>query len=494
MAKDLTFSKYQEAIFKFIKDGKGNAVVNAVAGAGKTFTITHALSLIPKSKSVLFIAFNRHIKEELEMKVKKLGLSNVEVMTVHSYGAKALWFNYKSKLNNDKVYNVIKTLFPSWGIHEDIVAGYIGRVQRLVELAKLTLADDITSLTEIAYQHQIEIQNGEVNHALEVKDLTDRNTRVHDFNDMLYFPVRHKLRTKKFDWVFVDECQDLSSCAQELMKRAVAPGGRFVAVGDPRQCIYGFAGADVESFNKLKSIPNTVELPLSLTYRCAKNIVRQAQTIVPHIEALPNADEGKVEFSGKISDIQDSDLILSRVNRPLVTLCLKFLGEGRKSYIKGRDIGANLANMLKKTGKKNIDEALDALEVQRHRMINKLVSRGMGKSEAEESSMIKNYDDKTSAIEILAGDFITTKQVINKIFEIFSDESDGICLSSVHKAKGLEADRVFIVEPQMMPVPWAKQDWEIEQEDNIRYVAYTRAKKELMIIPQSEFTTYKIKE
>lgn len=494
MSDKLQFSKYQEAIFNFIQNGEGNAVVNAVAGAGKTFTITHALSLIPKSQTVLFIAFNRHIKEELDAKVKKLGLSNVEVMTVHSYGAKAVWSTFKSKLNNDKVFNTIKVLFPSWGIHEDIAPGYIGRVQRLVELSKLTLANDTTTLTEVAYQHQIEIQNGEVLHALSVKDMTDKDTRVHDFNDMLYFPIRHKLRTKKFDWVFVDECQDLSSCAQELMKSAVAPSGRFVAVGDPRQCIYGFAGADVESFNKLKRIPNTIELPLSLTYRCAKNIVKQAQTIVPHIEALPDAEDGFVGFSGKISDIQDSDLILSRVNRPLVTLCLRFLGQGRKSYIKGRDIGANLANMIKKTGKSNINEALDVLDSQRRRMINKLVSRGMSISEAEESSSIKNYEDKVQAIEILAGDFITTKQVINRIFEIFSDESEGICLSSVHKAKGLEADRVFIVEPQMMPVPWAKQDWEIEQEDNIRYVAYTRAKKELMIIPQSEFTTYKIKE
>ena len=63
-------------------------------------------------------------------------------------------------------------------------------------------------------------------------------------------------------------------------------------------------------------------------------------------------------------------------------------------------------------------------------------------------------------------------------------ETDGVLLSSIHKAKGLEADRVFLIEPEGAPVPhpMAKQDWEIEQEWNLRYVAITRAKKELIYV------------
>lgn len=490
----LKFDKYKEAIFNFIENGSGNAVINAVAGSGKTFTITHALKLIPKNEKVLFIAFNKHIKEELSSKLSKMGITNVDVMTVHSYGSRALYGAYKSILDNDKVYKIVKDLYHTWNIPSDLENGYFGRVVRLVELAKLTLSETVAELTEIAYQHDIEIVNSEVENALQVKKVSDTNIRVHDFNDMLYVPVKRKLNTKKFDWVFIDECQDLSVCAQELMKKAVARNGRFIAVGDPNQCIYGFAGADVNSFNKLKNIPNTVELPLSMTYRCSKVVTELAQKIVPEISPLPDAPLGSINNNGKLENIKSSDLILSRVNRPLVKLCLAFLSEGKKAFIKGRDIGKNIANMLKKTKKQDIGEALEALRFQREKMIKKMIyQKGITRGEAIETNAIQNFDDKVGAIEVLAGELISVKAVIDKIYQIFADEKDGICLSSVHRAKGLEADRVFIVEPQTLPAPWAKQDWEMEQEKNIEYVAYTRAKKDLIFIPQTEFTTYEIK-
>ena len=50
------------------------------------------------------------------------------------------------------------------------------------------------------------------------------------------------------NFVFIDECQDLNACQRSLMLKAVKPnGGRFIAVGDPAQAIYGFAGADSDS-------------------------------------------------------------------------------------------------------------------------------------------------------------------------------------------------------------------------------------------------------
>lgn len=486
-------STYQKAVFQFIEAGEGNAVVNAVAGAGKTFTITKALELIPEDQSVLFIAFNKHIVEELKTKLSSASKTNIDVRTAHSYGAQSVRQGLKSWVDADKVWKVCDSLYPSWGVDPEVASGHVGRVKRLVELAKLNLLSTPASLYEQALKHDIEIMANEVEHAIQVKNITDARTRTHDFNDMIYYPVRHNLPCKKYDWVFVDEAQDLSACSQALIKRAIKPGGRLVAVGDPHQCIYGFAGADVESFKSISSAPHTTVLPLSLTYRCAKAIVAHAQHLVPHIEALPDAVEGLVRYDGKIAELTNADMVLSRTNRPLITLCIRCLSQGQKAYVKGKDIGVNLANMLKATKRTQLTAATRELAERRKQMIRKAIAHGTPREDAENSLHVRLYDEKIGAIEALSEGLKTVQQVINRITAIFADEREGVCLSSVHKAKGLEADRVFIIEPATMPAPWVRKDWEIEQENNIHYVAITRARRELVYVPESEFTTYERK-
>ena len=66
-----------------------------------------------------------------------------------------------------------------------------------------------------------------------------------------------------------------------------------------------------------------------------------------------------------------------------------------------------------------------------------------------------------------------------KIKSIFTDEIQGIVVSTVHKIKGLEADRVFIIRPDLLPMQTPKP-WQHIQEKNLQYVAYTRAKLDLI--------------
>jgi len=56
----------------------------------------------------------------------------------------------------------------------------------------------------------------------------------------------------------------------------------------------------------------------------------------------------------------------------------------------------------------------------------------------------------------------------------------------VHKAKGLEWLRVFILDRDRMPSRWARRDWQVQQEENLIYVAYTRAKEELYFLPSDK--------
>lgn len=481
------FSQYQEAVFNFVIEGQGNAVINAVAGAGKTTTIVQALSVIPENKSVLFLAFNKHIVTELQGRLK--GVSNVEVATLHSFGNKVVRNTLKAFMNADKVKNYIQNQIPYWNIPDFAVEGFDNRVKRLVELAKLSLVDTEDMLFKLAYKHGIEIYDCEIEKALQTLEATNRNNKSFDFTDMIYFPLKFNLNCPQFDFVFVDECQDLSTCQQELMKKALKPSGRFIAVGDPAQCIYGFAGSDTESFDKLINLPNTTQLPLSLTYRCSKKVVELAKKYVPHIEALENAPEGIVRFDGKVADMQSEDLVLCRMNAPLITLCIRLLKNNIKAFVKGKDIGLNLINMLKRTKKSKVADALTILWNERAKLVEKLVRKGMNPTEAQNSNFVRNYEDKVEALEALAEKAESVAEVISRINSIFADESAGVCLSTIHKAKGLEADRVYIVEPSCLPAPWAKQSWEKIQENNLAYVAYTRAKNELVFVPESEFST-----
>jgi superfamily I DNA/RNA helicase len=89
-------------------------------------------------------------------------------------------------------------------------------------------------------------------------------------------------------------------------------------------------------------------------------------------------------------------------------------------------------------------------------------------------------EDKVETLLFLAemSDNIIDLKV--KINSIFNDENgDGIILSTVHKAKGSEADKVFIIRPDLMPLP-SFRTWQAIQEQNLIYVAITRAKKELI--------------
>ena len=476
-------SKYQKAVYIYIEKGKGNAVIDAVAGSGKSTTIVNALKLIPKNKRVLFLAFNKAIVEELKIKVGNL--NNVDIKTLHSLGASATMRALNSQLQPDKytawVNNGIKysSLSPKSELLPEQMSTWKQNILKLIDLGRVNLVKSERDLEELAWKHNIDLEDNEVDIAIKGINWGERETQTIDFTDMIYFPNVKQINMFKYDWVFIDECQDLNAAQRNLFLKCLKPNGRFVAVGDPRQAIYGFAGADVESFNLLKSLPNTVKLPLSVCYRCDTDIINMAKDIVPQIEARAGAPAGVVSRESVMADVKDGDMILCRVSAPLVKLCMQYIGRGVKAYVKGRDIGTNLINMIKKTNRKQIKDVMERLERELSRIIGKVVAKqGCTEAEAKESEMYKNYEDKLKAIEVLSEGLVTSQEVIDRIDMIFSDDNkNGICLSTIHKSKGLESDRVFIICEDKLYLKYCMSvPWMAEQERNLVYVAYTRAK------------------
>jgi superfamily I DNA/RNA helicase len=175
-----------------------------------------------------------------------------------------------------------------------------------------------------------------------------------------------------------------------------------------------------------------------------------------------------------------------------------FIKAGKKCFIRGKDIGLNLKNMVKRTGINVLNKSLqeDGVFVRLYDAlfdnINELVDKyHITYSDAVESSIVANKLDMIKALEILSDDINTADELIEKINNIFSDrKKGGISLSTVHKAKGLEAENVYIACRELMPSSRAKKDWEIRQEYNLMYVAYTRAKDILGFIDSKEFDDF----
>ena len=496
-------SKYQQGIFDFIQHGNGNAVINALAGSGKTSTIVNAVKLIPSTCNALFIAFNKEIVKELEKKLA--GVKNVQVKTLHCLGLLMIRRNLGTNIEIDeyKYRTFIKKNIKQLSSADfdkmttKLMQQYTDNVIQLCDLGRYNLAQCEKDLLQVSARHDIPIIDDECNAVLNVMKWGRENTTSIDFTDMVWLPYELTLNPigLQYDYIFIDECQDLNAAQRELFLRCFRRGTRFIAVGDKKQAIYSFAGADAESFAKLQNLPNTTTLPLPISYRCPKKVVNLANQFVDTMECREGAPDGEIVHNVSIKDIHDGDMVLCRTKMPLIKLYMRYLRMGVKSYVRGQDIGLNLLRMVDKTEQIVLNVSLqkdgvfarlyDDLFEERNRL---MIKRGMDLEDATLSNQIMNKYDSIKALEILAEGLTSARDLHDRIENVFAESADGVCLSTIHKAKGLEANNVYILCKTLMPSRLATQDWEKEQEQNLMYVAYTRAKYKLGFVSETEIS------
>lgn len=496
-------SKYQQDIFDFIQHGNGNSVINALAGSGKTSTIVNAVKLIPSTCNALFIAFNKEIVKELEKKLA--GVKNVQVKTLHSLGLLMIRRNLGTNIEIDeyKYRTFIKKNIKQLSSADfdkmttKLMQQYTDNVIQLCDLGRYNLAQCEKDLLQVSERHDIPIIDDECNAVLNVMKWGRENTTSIDFTDMVWLPYELTLNPigLQYDYIFIDECQDLNAAQRELFLRCFRRGTRFIAVGDKKQAIYSFAGADAESFAKLQNLPNTTTLPLPISYRCPKKVVNLANQFVDTMECREGAPDGEIVHNVSIKDIHDGDMVLCRTKMPLIKLYMRYLRMGVKSYVRGQDIGLNLLRMVDKTEQIVLNVSLqkdgvfarlyDDLFEERNRL---MIKRGMDLEDATLSNQIMNKYDSIKALEILAEGLTSARDLHDRIENVFAESADGVCLSTIHKAKGLEANNVYILCKTLMPSRLATQDWEKEQEQNLMYVAYTRAKYKLGFVSGTEIS------
>ena len=310
-----------------------------------------------------------------------------------------------------------------------------------------------------------------------------RNTAIIDFDDQLYFVVAYNIGVPQYDWIIVDEAQDLSLVNRVMLDMFLGDTGILIAVGDSRQAIYGFRGADSSSMDNIVSTFNADKLPLSISYRCPRLVVEIAQGFVPEIQAADNAKDGVVSELDRfgLTEFVHEDLIVCRNTAPIVSSAYKLIRAGLPVRVAGRDIGRGLVSLVKKIAGRQFNRiSMGDFEVRVQTWMKKQIDRA---KEQDQEDRIESIQDKgESILAIVDGSDCTTLTELVRIIEDLFNGTNGPMFSTVHRAKGLEADRVFILDPHLMPSPGARKPWQRTQERNLQYVAVTRSRDTLNYI------------
>lgn len=479
----MEWSKYQVNIFDAYENTRKNLFIKATAGASKTTCMLECLKRSPQFKTKIFLAFNKSISDELQSRVPE----RTEAVTFHSKGLKVLLRNFRMrfKVSENKTFAICKQILDLSEIPPKQQVRYMFELQEIWNQIRVNLLVDYPKdIPLICIEKDIDFRDRMIEDIRMIeKEWMSRNRNIQrgefvmDFTDMLWLPYTMVSEEDypKYDVVFIDEGQDLNVLQREFALRLKAKYGRFIIVGDFSQAIYGFQGASIDNFAMFQREPNTTVLPLSITYRCARRIVEEAKTVFPdEIEAAPDAIEGIVR-RGNLEEAESGDFVLCRNNIPLVEAFIFFLKKKKKAVIKGKDFGEALLYVL--------DRASDvkSLDLLLEEKLKNLQERGIPRAAALNHPSYVSLEEKCIIIKILYrvyGSMVTLYSVMS---EIFTDNvQEGIILSTCHKSKGLEADRVFFLNPELIPHPKAKTEKALYGEKCLKFVAITRAKKELV--------------
>lgn len=499
-------SAYQAAVFEHFQTGMTSAIINAVAGAGKTTTIKNALRYLAPNLSVQLFAFNVEAAKQLKAAIVELeGLGeraygNVKAGTFHSTGFSALRRHLERKptVNDRKIRSLVReALAPQSGERgKKLYEAYADFVCDLVGFARgegigCLVPDTMERWFALVEHHGIypDSKDADEEQGIEIaRGILDssnelaKNEGIIDYDDMLYLPLLWRSRLRQTDVVIVDEAQDTNPVRRAFLRLSLKRGGRLYAVGDPRQSIFGFCGATPDAMDLIAKEFATRELPLTVSYRCGRLIVERAQTWVPYIEAAPLAAIGEVcddvLLTEALGTLTSKDAVLCRNTAPLVALAYSLIGSGRACRIIGRDIGVGLVSLIEKQHAKNFDALLARLERWRDRQVARFIAKGQDQQAEAVEDRVACI---TTIVEALPEDERKIPALIERIEMIFADSNEGmLTLSTVHRAKGKEWPQVAILRPDLMPARWARQAWQQEQETNLMYVAATRAQSRLI--------------
>jgi len=505
----------QVAFFENVAHGTGNVQLRAVAGSGKSTTIEWALEYLPETAHAAIFAFNKPIADAMKDRVPE----GVTASTIHSLCYTAAKERFP-RLRNRKAIVGSKCYFLLTDPYKDAVKrAKQERDERKIEHAQ----DELDHLYEVA-KHVLDLvsvwkavrvesadkmtddkldslsnyygipTNGDRDFIFEQarRVLAESDAQVEwkiDFDDMIRVVAQGIAPAHTtYTHIMIDEAQDLNHTQIVAVLKFADSKTRVFACGDPNQSIYGFRGADAQAMPHLRDMLDAQIMTLSVTWRCPRSHVALAQKLVPEITAAPNAIEGEIRVESMrtfYATVQQPSLVLCRCNAPMIEPVYALIRQGVKAAIMGKDLGEGLVKLLKKVQKsaKLLDHDLSGILVElaeyARAEIERLESRDQGNS-------AQLLEDRVETIYALSEDCTTVADFEAKVDQVFDDKRTAVTFSTVHRAKGLEAEYVYILAPELMPHPRAEQDWERAQERNLLYVAWTRSKNTIVFLRSSK--------
>lgn len=476
-----------------IVGSSGSIRINAVAGSGKTTTLIEYAKSRPINSSILYLAFNKSVKDEAISKFREAGLPNVVVETAHSLAFRNIVIGGGYKVGFHSPFEIAQKLFrvDSPTVEESLLATHA------LNFAAFFCNSTVKKVEELDYRDTISENEKEELSFVEfhydsillycrqyLAAMHKRQISMsHDFYLKLFQLNSPKLN---FNYILFDEAQDASPVMVEIIK-AQSEVTRII-VGDSHQQIYRwrYAVNSMEMFD----FP---QLTLSKSFRLTASLAHLAVEILgtkahflPHKSVLI---EGVATEKAPIN----SRATIARTNISLLAEAIAFVANKRsdtpiyfeghiKSYLFG-DEGGSLSDVLNlHTGKleyirnqtikqmSNIDELSDFAEKSGDSAMSRAVE------------LVEKYGDKLPMYLAKLHKFHLEKEDREKAKMIFS---------TVHRCKGMEYDEVFLggdfmsekqLKSSIKPDGEGKSRSsaeELNEEVNLLYVAATRAKKVL---------------
>ncbi len=516
---------HQTGVLTFVRRGGGHGVVEATAGSGKTTTLVMVAEALAGELGVpphrvAFLAFNRSAAAELGRRLPP----GVEALTLHALGLRVLRAaGAPAHLVEDK-YERLAAVLPGAPPQARLALSDLARVARL-ELCPLSADDEVEDLAD-RYGVELPLTGGEARPLLTRLLGEGLAAREVDHTDLLYLPVARAFPLPRFAFVCVDEAQDLSRLALAFVEGLVAAGARALFVGDRHQAIYAFAGADSRSMDRLVGRLAATRLPLSVSFRCPARHVVLARRFSPAMLPAPGATAGAVRVSHLArlpQEARPGDLVLSRTNGPLLDLALALAAAGHPAAVLGDDLlpGAeDLALRLAADGRLERSAVAAAQDEERRRL------EAAHLTSLELPHLLEASRQRHAAVALAlaasdSGEPEAVTAALRRLLPAGEPEGGSVLLATVHKAKGREADRVFLLVPEDLgigadasPAPPSRSVTESssaagqgppaggpppapagaaaprEAEDdaaeaNVLFVALTRAKRELVLVERT---------